>query len=219
MRDLSSGLQNHLAHSATTLCWLWRLTRRDGVVLGFTDHDENILWDGFNYEASSGLTPSEVDRRLGFSIDNSAVQGALQSGKITEADIAAGLYDEAVMDCFRVNWIDPAQHVHMSTGRLGAIRQKSETFEAEWTGESVVLDRSVGRVFSKLCDAEFGDSRCGLNAADFAEGTSCPRSLSACRDQFDNVVNYRGFPYLLGDDALQAAPQLGERRDGGSRYR
>jgi hypothetical protein len=218
MRDLSSGLQNHLAHSATTLCWLWRLTRRDGVVLGFTDHDENIHWDGLNYEASSGLTPSEVDRRLGFSIDNGAVQGALQSGKITDADIAAGLYDEAVMDCFRVNWKDPSQHVHMSTGRLGAIRQKGETFEAEWVGESVLLDRSVGRVFSKICDAEFGDSRCGLNAADFAEGTSCPRSLSACRDQFNNVVNYRGFPYLLGDDALQAAPQLGERRDGGSRY-
>ena len=218
MRNLSADLQNHLAQSATTLCWLWRLTRRDGVVLGFTDHDENILWDGINYEASSGLTPSEVDRRLGFSIDNGSLQGALQSGKITSADIAAGFYEDAVMDCFRVNWKDPAERVHMSTGRLGAIRQKGEAFEVEWTGEAILLDRSVGRVFSKICDAEFGDSRCGLNASDFPEGTQCPRTLSACRDQFDNVVNYRGFPYLLGDDALQAAPQIGERRDGSSRY-
>jgi len=91
MRDLSSGLQNHLVQSATSLCWLWRLTRHDDVVLGFTDHDKNIRWDGINYESSSGLTPSEVDRRLGFS------------------DIAAGLYENAVMDCFRVNWKDTSQ--------------------------------------------------------------------------------------------------------------
>lgn len=99
-----------------------------------------------------------------------------------------------------------------------AIRQRGQAFEAEWTGEAAKLNRSFGRVYSKICDAEFGDERCGLNAADFPDGTSCPRSLEACREQFDNVMNYRGFPYLLGDDALQAAPQITERRDGSSRY-
>ena len=75
MRNLSSDLQNHLSQPATTLCWLWRITRSDDTVLGFTNHDRNLEIDGINYEASSGLTPSEVDRRLGFSIDNGAVQG------------------------------------------------------------------------------------------------------------------------------------------------
>ena len=200
------------------LCWLWRITRKDGTVLGFTDHDLNIEIDGINYEGSSGLTPSEVDRRLGFSIDNGAMQGALHSDKISADDIKNGLYENAVIDCFRVNWKDSSQRVHMSTGRLGSIRQKGEAFEAEWVGESIALGRSVGRVFSKPCDAEFGDARCGLNATDFPDGTICPRTLTACRDQFGNVLNYRGFPYLLGDDALQAAPQTGERRDGSSRY-
>lgn len=218
MRNISPEFQSHLTQSVTTLCWLWRITRVDGTVLGFTDHDKNLDVDGINYEASSGLTPSEVDKRLGFSIDNGAVQGALQSDKISAADIKSGAYENAVIDAFRVNWKDTTQTVHMSTGRLGYIRQKGEAFEAEWTGESVLLNRSVGRVFSKICDAEFGDERCGLNAADYPEGTSCPRTLTACREQFSNVLNYRGFPYLLGDDALQAAPQLGERHDGGSRY-
>ena len=218
MRDLSSDLKAHLENSVTTLCWLWRVTRADGTVLGFTDHDQNLKIDGINYEGSSGLTPSEVDKRLGFSIDNGAVQGALTSEQISAEDINSGLYENAKIDAYRVNWEDPSQSVHMSTGRLGSIRQKGEAFEAEWTGESVLLDRSVGRVFSKICDAEFGDVRCGLNAADFPDGTTCPRTLKACRDQFDNVLNYRGFPYLLGDDALQAAPQIQERRDGSSRY-
>ena len=219
MRDLSSDLKTHLENSSTTLCWLWRITRADGTVLGFTDHDQNLTVDGINYEGSSGLTPSEVDKRLGFSIDNGAVQGALTSEEISAKDINSGLYENARIDCFRANWKDTSQIIHMSTGRLGSIRQKGETFEAEWTGESVLLDRSMGRVFSKICDAEFGDARCGLDAADFPEGTICPRTLTACRDQFDNVLNYRGFPYLLGDDALQAAPKIGERRDGSSRYK
>ena len=218
MRDISSEFRNHLSQSATTLCWLWRITRSDETVLGFTDHDRNLEIDGINYEASSGLTPSEVDKRLGFSIDNGAVQGALTSTQISAEDIASGFYENAVIESYRVNWQDTSQIVKMSRGRLGSIRRKGEAFEAEWTGESILLDRSVGRVFSKACDTEFGDARCGLNADDFPAGTICPRTLTACRDQFDNVLNYRGFPYLLGDDTLQAAPQLGERRDGSSRY-
>lgn len=219
MRDLPLGLKTHLESSTTTLCWLWRITRADGTVLGFTDHDLNLEIEGINYEGSSGFAPSEVDRRLGFSIDNGAVQGALTSDQISADDIKSGLYENAVIETFRVNWKDTSQIIAMAKGRLGSIRQKGDAFEAEWTGVSVLLDRSIGRVFSKICDAELGDSRCGLNAADFPEGTTCPRTFSACRDQFDNLINYRGFPYLLGDDALQAAPQIGERRDGCSRYK
>ena len=218
MRNLSPEFKEHLSGSATTLCWLWKLTRRDGLVLGFTDHDRPLTLEGVTYESRSSLIPSETDHRLGFAADNSAVQGVLDSERITAKDIIDGLYEQAILETYRVNWREPEQRVHMSTGRLGGIRQNGETFEAEWTGQSVLLDRSVGRVFSKLCDAELGDSRCGLNIDDFPEGTMCPSTFQACRNQFNNVLNYRGFPFLLGDDALQASPQIGERRDGSSRY-
>ena len=219
MRNIPSALKEHLSSGVTTLCWLWKITRRDGVVLGFTDHDRTLVIDGVSYEICSGLNPSETDQRLGFAADNGAVQGVFKSEHITAEDIHAGLYAQAVIKSYRVNWQSPDQAVHMTTGRLGTIRQKGESFEAEWVGQSVLLDRSVGRVFSKLCDAEFGDIRCGLNAEDFPQGTHCPRTFKACQSQFNNSLNFRGFPFLLGDDALQAAPQIGERRDGSSRYK
>ncbi len=218
MRSLSPELESHLAGEATTLCWLWRISLNDGRVFGFTDHDCDLDFEGTRFEASSGMSATERDHQLGFATDNGAVRGILDSVKIAPADIAAGAYEDAVIDSFRANWTDLSQFVHMASGRLGSIRESGAGFEAEWVGHSVLLERSVGRVFSSLCDAEFGDSRCGLNAEDFPHGTVCPRTLSACRMQFNNVINYRGFPYLLGDDALQAAPQLGERRDGSSRY-
>jgi len=81
-------------------------------------------------------------------------------------------------------------------------------------GQATLLDRSTGRVFSRRCDAEYGDERCGLVAQD---GESCERTLEACKG-FGNTLNFRGFPYLLGDDVLQKGVHLTPRRTGGSRY-
>jgi hypothetical protein len=36
----------HLASGSTTVCRAWTVLRRDGVVLGFTDHDRTSSWTG-----------------------------------------------------------------------------------------------------------------------------------------------------------------------------
>ena len=54
----------------TTLCWCWRLTRRDGVNMGFTDHDRDLQFDGTTFEAAAGFTASEIRRSVGLSVDN-----------------------------------------------------------------------------------------------------------------------------------------------------
>ncbi|HEY0236750.1 MAG TPA: DUF2163 domain-containing protein, partial [Afipia sp.] len=43
MRNIPSALQAKLDSGVTTLANCWTLTRRDGVVQGFTDHDEDIV--------------------------------------------------------------------------------------------------------------------------------------------------------------------------------
>lgn len=44
MKILPDGMQVHLDSGATTLCWCWMLTRRDGVVQGFTDQDAPLIF-------------------------------------------------------------------------------------------------------------------------------------------------------------------------------
>lgn len=68
MRNLSDDFKDHLSGAATTLCWLWKLTRVDGTVLGFTDHDRALVIDGVSYESASGLIPSETESRLGLQL-------------------------------------------------------------------------------------------------------------------------------------------------------
>ena len=55
MRALDPAFAAHIASGATTLATCWRLTRRDGVVLGFTDHDQPLTFDGTNFLPAAGL--------------------------------------------------------------------------------------------------------------------------------------------------------------------
>lgn len=145
MRDIPDGIQSHLDVGVTTLCHIWKLTRKDGIVFGFTDHDETLAIDDVNYLALSGMGGGDVDSALGFSIDNSHVQSVLSDGRITVDDINAGRYDSAELTCAIVNWQDVTQRLDLTRGQLGEITQKGERFEAEWVGEGAKLDRSQGR--------------------------------------------------------------------------
>jgi uncharacterized phage protein (TIGR02218 family) len=51
----------------------------------------------------------------------------------------------------------------------------------------------------------------------FTIRAGCDKSFAICRDRFSNQINFRGFPHIPGDDALQAAPAIGAVHDGGAR--
>ena len=107
MKTLVAGLQSHLDSGATTLCWCWRLTRRDGVVYGFTDHDRDLAFDGTVFEAVAGFTATEIRDSVGLSVDNLEVESALSSDRLDEAGLAGAKFDEARIEIFRVNWQQP----------------------------------------------------------------------------------------------------------------
>jgi uncharacterized phage protein (TIGR02218 family) len=54
------------------------------------------------------------------------------------------------------------------------------------------------------------------NAA-FTIYAGCDKRLATCRAKFDNVVNFRGFPHMPGNDALRSGPGAGDKLDGSSR--
>lgn len=87
MREIPAALALHLGEGVTTLCRCWRLTRRDGFALGFTDHDRDLVVAGQLYAAGSGLEAAEATAELGFAVGGGEVSGALSSPALTEADI------------------------------------------------------------------------------------------------------------------------------------
>jgi uncharacterized phage protein (TIGR02218 family) len=163
MRTLPPGLQDHLQAGATTLCWCWRLTRKDGVVQGFTDHDRDITFDGTTFEAAAGLTAGDLSESVDLGVDTIDVDGALSSPAIAEADLLAGRYDEARVEIFRVNWLEPAQRLLMRVGSIGEVQAADGAFRAEVRSLAHYLQQPRGRVFQYTCDAQLGDARCRVD--------------------------------------------------------
>ncbi len=217
MREFDPAFAAHIAGETTTLCTCWKLTRTDGVELGFTDHDRALLFAGQTFQANSGFSPAALEEAEGFAPDSSGIEGLLNAPDIYEADLEAGLFSGATVEIWRVNWRDVSVRALMWAGRIGETRTRDGLFEAVLNGPAALLERSTGRVFARSCAASFGDSQCGLNPVDFPPGTTCPKTWRACQE-FSNTINFRGFPYLLGEDAVYAAPRAGEPKDGMSRY-
>lgn len=163
MKTLPAGLADHVGQELTTLAWCWKVARTDGTIMGFTDHDRDLVFDGVIFAAATGFTASEVASSLGMSVDNLEVQGALAAAAITEADLAAGVYDGSTVELWRVNWSATDQRVLMRKGTLGEVSRGELAFTAELRGLAHALQQPGGRTFQRLCDADVGDARCGVD--------------------------------------------------------
>ncbi|MES2335797.1 MAG: DUF2163 domain-containing protein [Pseudomonadota bacterium] len=163
MKNLSPALQAHLDDGTTTLSWCWRISRADGVALGFTDHDRPLAFDGTAFEPESGFAASEIRAGSDLAVDAQDATGVLTSDRITETDILDGRWDNAAVELWRVNWAAPSQRVLLRRGAVGQIRRGRMAFVAEVRSLAHVLGQTVGRTFQAGCDAALGDARCGID--------------------------------------------------------
>lgn len=173
MRNLDPGLALHLASGATSLCTCWQIERLDAVVLGFTDHDRDISFGAVLHEAATGLQASEMISRTGFSVGGVEVSGGLISDRISDEDLQSGLFDNATVNIWLVNWIDPNERELLRTGHIGEIVREDGAFRAEIRGLASALDQEQGRIYQPLCDADVGDARCRVdlsNPSNFSVG-------------------------------------------------
>lgn len=179
MRTIPSALQDRLSSGVTTLCRCWRITRRDAVVLGFTDHDEDVALDGLTCRAGTGLTAAEATAQLGLAVTGTEISGALSDDALTEADLAAGRYDAANIEVFLVDWSEPSLFVLLNKGTLGEVRREGQAFAVEMRGLADRLNEESGRRYTAACSADLGDSRCTIDLSDPAfRGTGTIAALS-----------------------------------------
>lgn len=166
MKDISNALTAHLAQEVTNLAMCWKVVRRDGVMLGFCDHDRTIVFEGVTYHAETGFTPSAVQNSHDLRVDNMEMEGVLAAGSLTEADIRAGLYDFAAIDVFMLNYTDVSQGaLRLRKGWLGEVAMGQNAFVAEVRGLTQKLAQSVGELYSASCRAALGDGRCKVDLA------------------------------------------------------
>lgn len=293
MAGPSDAFLAHVKTGLTTLCRAWAITRTDGVIHGFTDHDRPLAFEGITFRADTGLSAAALAQSTGLSVDNSEALGALSDAAVRPEDIEAGRFDAAEVRAWLVNWADPDVRWLQFRGTIGEIRQAGGAFRAELRGVTESLNRPLGRVFQKPCTAVLGDIDCrfdlsapgyraeatpveiedqrvfvfddlggfaeewfargrleildgsgaglwGMIKRDLVDGTSrrielwqplrgdirvgdrmrvdagCDKRLETCRLKFNNLLNYRGFPDIPGEDWIMTYPSSRGANGGGS---
>jgi uncharacterized phage protein (TIGR02218 family) len=189
---IGDALHAHLATGATTLCRAWIVTRKDGVIIGFTDHDRDLVIDGVTCRADAGLSARALQQTTGLSVDNSEAVGALTDASIAEADIQAGRFDGAELKTFLVNWAAPDERAVEFRGTLGEITRSGGAFRAELRGLTELLNQPQGFAFQPGCSAVLGDRRCKFDTG--APGFSVELALEAASDgRVFRFVDFPGF--------------------------
>jgi uncharacterized phage protein (TIGR02218 family) len=279
-----SALLDHLATGLTSVCRCWRVVRPDGVVLGFTDHDAVLAFDGVTFRPEAGMAAGALLQGTGLAVDNAEAMGVLSSEAISAVDLDAGRFDGAEVTVWMVNWANVAARQVLFAGHLGEIRRGDGAFHAELRGLTEPLNRVGGWAYVKQCPAVLGDRRCrfdlsqpgyridaeavlvergqrftlapmaGVQLQWFERGrlfvldgagaglegvikhdqtrsdgmrvielwepvratveagdlirleAGCDKRVETCRQKFANLMNFRGFPFVPGEDWLVAIP-------------
>ena len=143
-----------------TIARAWAVTRSDGMVLGFTDHDRALSFEGIAFRPDAGLSARAVVQGSGLSVDNTEAAGALSDSAITEIDLMAGRWDAADVRLWEVDWANTANRRLIFRGHLAEVTRSGAAFRAELRGLSEPLNRAQGRVYHPRCSAELGDGQC-----------------------------------------------------------
>lgn len=168
MKTITAGLLAHYQGEATMIATCWKVTRIDGTVFGFTDHDANLTVSGVTYAASTGYSRTAIQTSAQLNVDNMDVEGILDAASITETDLAAGLWDYAAIEVFEVNWADlTLGTLKQRKGTLGEVRSGRIRFSAELRGMMQRMQQAIGRMYGPACDVDLGSARCGIVLASF----------------------------------------------------
>lgn len=198
MRTLSSALTETLSQPATTVCQAWVIRRKDGVVIGLTEHDRALTIASVICTPMDGADATATEARLGLNSETANLTGFLSSDVITDADIAAGRYGDAEVEQYIVDWKSPSSASLLRRYRMGEVRREDDVYVAEVRGTAGLADRPDGRVYARSCAAAFCDRNCGLDRATYSEAITITAYQSSTRLRLSAVPTRDLSDYIHG---------------------
>jgi uncharacterized phage protein (TIGR02218 family) len=198
MKNLSSEMTAHLAGEVSSLCSCWRIVRGDGAELCLTDHDRDLEFEGRVYLASDGYNRSSLKSSNALNTDETEILGVISTEFLSHEDLTKGLYDQAQIFFFLVNWQDlDMGSIELRSGWIGEVRWQEGQFSAELRGLSDALRRTVGRVITPGCSADLGDQNCALLVEPLLQTISVDAVLSDHQLEISGFVD-AGLPMTGG---------------------
>lgn len=197
MQSISTSLRQAINAEVTTLANCISITRKDGVVIGFTEHGTALTIDGVRYRSLAGFDISTVVHGSSMAADNMTMAGATDgdaiSSPITEIDLLAGKYDFAYVELFIVDYTQldhdgpNSDKIIQKCGTIGEISLQNDLFYAELRGLTQYLSKEgICDVYSICCRANLGDKKCGVDLTQYTHTASVSKitgpQIFVCKD-------------------------------------
>ena len=197
MRNLDINFQNRLNSQVSSLAKCWRIIGKMGNEICITEHDEDIIALGKIFKSNNAFNATNLDLQNLPNANRGAIEGAVSIDGITENDILLGRFENAQILLFLIDWQMPQYFVQIWQGIIGDIKLNGQVFEFELSGLESQLNKNLGRKFSRICDADFGDAKCTINIENYAQSGNVIENISpiqlkanfAIAPDFENYKN------------------------------
>jgi hypothetical protein len=156
MKSISAQLLDDI--KAGTVCTLLTVTRADGQALSFTDNDQALTVEGTTYQPAAGMTNIKVALTNNAQVSSQSIRAAWLP-VISEADVVAGLYDNAAVKLGFGSWKNPSFGVlWFFAGMLGSIQTTADGFEATAQSTLWLLQQNLGIMANPSCRHVLGST-------------------------------------------------------------
>lgn len=181
MKNVETSLKDHLSKEVTALCTCWQIERKDGVILRFTDADEDVIVDGDTFLSVGAYSRTAIESTETLSVDNLEVTGMATNLVLPVEELRAGLYDNATVKVFMTSWMPSyTGKVKLRRGFFGEVQVlPNGTFTVELRGLLQRLAHTYTEVLSATCRHDLGDTECKVELGDpfVTEGAHIPIPL------------------------------------------
>lgn len=145
----------------------WKITRLDGVVLGFTTHDEAINYANTEFSPCGSLDGSAMEIRASLGeIGDQELSGLITDSRVTAADLAGGVYQGAHVEVWLYPWSNSGGEIPVKLGDsiIGSVTQGETSYTAQALSLGELLsERALLETVTPTCRYIFGDARCTVD--------------------------------------------------------
>tara|TARA_R110002096_G_C14661938_1_gene728440 strand:- start:34426 stop:35235 length:810 start_codon:yes stop_codon:yes gene_type:complete len=168
----------------------------------FTSHDQPIEYnDGTGpelYGPAGGFDASAIQLAAGLREQNLDIDGVIDSEHITHEDLRSGKFKGATVLSSQVDWKYPmAGAIYVREYEIGRCKYTGEIWTVELNGLTNKLQKRSGRLYTRPCNADVFDGRCGILPSSVTGGEVA--SVRVDPGTQDSVEPRRIFEAVLSD--------------------
>lgn len=159
-----------LAQPVIKMCHLMVITRVDGTVLRFTDHDQDLIIGGNTYESAYGFNMSALAEHNNAEPSDAEVVGLLNSAQISDVDLRAGKFRMADVLIQIAIWSDLTipPGTRNSFKMANTVVSDGAKVKLALIGKEDLLRQRTDWTFSRRCSVRrLGDLQCKVDLTPF----------------------------------------------------